>query len=33
MTRQPNVTIWGGGTEAPDETARGDWMTLVRWVR
>ncbi len=29
MTRQPNVTIWDGTTEAPDETARGDWMKLV----
>src|SRR5258708_22838545 len=29
MTRQPNVTIWDGSTEAPDETARGDWMKLV----
>jgi len=29
MARQPNVTIWTGGTEAPDETAYGDWMTLV----
>ena len=29
MARQPNVTIWDGSTEAPDETARGDWMTLV----
>lgn len=29
MTRQPNVTIWEGVTEAPDETARGDWMKLV----
>src|SRR5437660_8585738 len=29
MTRQPNVTIWDGVTEAPDETARGDWMKLV----
>ena len=29
MTRQPNVTIWDGGTEAPDETARGDWLKLV----
>ena len=29
MTRNPNVTIWDGGTEAPDETARGDWMKLV----
>jgi zinc carboxypeptidase len=29
MTRQPNVTIWDGSTEAPDETARGEWMKLV----
>lgn len=29
MARQPNITIWTGGTEAPDETAHGDWMTLV----
>jgi hypothetical protein len=29
MTRQPNVTVWDGVTEAPDETARGDWMKLV----
>jgi hypothetical protein len=29
MTRQPNVTIWDGSTEAPDETARGDWLKLV----
>ena len=29
MMRQPNVTIWDGVTEAPDETARGDWMKLV----
>ena len=29
MTRQPNVTIWDGVTEAPDETARGEWMQLV----
>jgi hypothetical protein len=29
MTRNPNVTIWDGTTEAPDETARGDWMKLV----
>lgn len=29
MTRNPNVTIWEGVTEAPDETARGDWMKLV----
>jgi hypothetical protein len=25
----PNVTIWTGGTEAPDETAYGDWLKLV----
>ncbi len=25
----PKVTIWNGGTEAPDETAHGDWMKLV----
>jgi len=29
MTRNPNVTIWEGVTEAPDETARGDWLKLV----
>jgi hypothetical protein len=29
MSRQPNITIWTGGTEAPDETAYGEWMTLV----
>ena len=29
MTRQPNITIWYGITEAPDETAYGDWMKLV----
>ena len=29
MTRQPNITIFFGSTEAPDETAHGDWMTLV----
>jgi hypothetical protein len=29
MARQPKVTIWTGGTEAPDETAHGDWMKLV----
>jgi hypothetical protein len=28
-TRQPNITIWYGVTEAPDETAYGDWMKLV----
>ena len=25
----PNVTIWSGTTEAPDETAHGPWMELV----
>jgi hypothetical protein len=25
----PKVTIWSGTTEAPDETAHGDWMKLV----
>ena len=25
----PKVTIWSGSTEAPDETASGDWMKLV----
>jgi hypothetical protein len=29
MTRQPKVTIWTGGTEAPDETAYGDWLQMV----
>jgi hypothetical protein len=29
MQRQPKITIWTGGTEAPDETAHGDWMKLV----
>jgi hypothetical protein len=29
MSRNPNVTIWTGSTEAPDETAHGDWMKLV----
>ncbi len=29
MVRQPNITIWYGLTEAPDETAYGDWMKLV----
>ena len=28
-TRQPNITVWYGVTEAPDETAYGDWMKLV----
>ena len=25
----PRVTIWSGTTEAPDETAHGDWLELV----
>jgi hypothetical protein len=29
MQRYPNVTISEGSTEAPDETAHGDWMKLV----
>jgi hypothetical protein len=29
MARNPNVTIWEGVTEAPDETARGDWLNMV----
>lgn len=29
MARQPKITIWTGGTEAPDETAYGDWMQMV----
>jgi hypothetical protein len=29
MARQPNVTIWSGTTEAPDETAHGDWLRMV----
>jgi hypothetical protein len=29
LARQPKITIWTGSTEAPDETARGDWMKLV----
>ena len=28
----PKITIWTGGTEAPDETAYGDWMELVATV-
>jgi hypothetical protein len=27
--RNPKVTIWSGSTEAPDETAYGDWLELV----
>ena len=29
MARQPKITIWTGGTEAPDETAYGDWLEMV----
>lgn len=29
MQRYPNVTLFEGSTEAPDETAHGDWMKLV----
>jgi hypothetical protein len=29
MPRQPKITIWTGGTEAPDETAYGDWLEMV----
>ena len=29
MQRYPNVTIFEGSTEAPDETARGEWLKLV----
>jgi hypothetical protein len=29
MVRQPKITIWTGGTEAPDETAYGDWLRMV----
>jgi len=29
MVRQPAVTIFYSGTEAPDETAHGEWMKLV----
>jgi hypothetical protein len=29
MVRHPNVTLFEGVTEAPDETAHGDWMKLV----
>ena len=29
MTRNPNITVWYGSTEAPDETAYGPWMNLV----
>ncbi|MEO8499649.1 MAG: M14 family metallopeptidase [Vicinamibacteria bacterium] len=29
MQRYPNITLYEGSTEAPDETAHGDWMKLV----
>jgi len=29
MARHPKVTLWTGVTEAPDETAHGDWMKLA----
>jgi hypothetical protein len=29
MLRQPNITIWSGTTEAPDEPASGEWMRLL----
>jgi hypothetical protein len=29
MVRYPNVTIWTGTTEAPDETAHGPWLHMV----
>ncbi len=29
IVRQPDITIWYGVTEAPDETAYGDWMKLT----
>jgi hypothetical protein len=29
MVRYPNVTIWTGTTEAPDETAYGPWLRMV----
>ncbi len=29
MVRHPNVTVFAGGTEAPDETARGEWLQMV----
>jgi len=29
MGRNPKVTIWSGSTEAPDETAYGEWLELV----
>jgi hypothetical protein len=32
MVRQPNVTIWTGNTEAPDETAYGDFLKTVATI-
>ena len=29
MAAWPQVTYFSGGTEAPDETAQGEWLTLV----
>jgi len=29
MLRQPNITVWSGTTEAPDEPAYGPWLKLV----
>jgi hypothetical protein len=29
MSAWPQVTFFSGGTEAPDETAQGDWLNLV----
>ena len=29
MTRYPEITVFEGSTEAPDETASGDWLKLV----
>jgi hypothetical protein len=29
MNQWPQVTFFSGGTEAPDETAQGDWLNLV----
>jgi hypothetical protein len=29
MRHFPNVTVWDGATEAPDETVSGDWLRLV----
>src|SRR4051812_4211901 len=29
MNAWPQVTFFSGGTEAPDETAQGEWLTLV----